>query len=244
MMIFPCKMTVIAGFIPAIQRLFGFVGFLDCRNKSGNDTTSFIAALVVVIAFLSGLLLSPFAAHAEDATTHANIQTSKGNIVVELAAEAAPATVANFLEYAEAGHFDRTIFHRVVRGYVIQGGGFSQYFNERPTRDPIPYEGDNGLKNVRGTIAMARTLDEDSAQAQWFINLRDNEKLDHRVTDLGPIYGYAVFGRVVEGMDIADAIGAVETGEGGPFDAEVPVEPIIILRVDPIEWDIEATPAE
>ena len=165
-------------------------------------------------------------------------------IVVELNADAAPATVANFLDYAEAGHYDRTIFHRVVRGYVIQGGGYSQYFNERPVRDPIPYEGDNGLTNERGTIAMARGDDEDSAQAQWFINLRDNEELDHRVTDLGPIFGYAVFGRVVEGMDVADMIGAVETGPGGPFDAEAPTEPVTILRVDPIEWDVEDAPAD
>ena len=178
------------------------------------------------------------AAGAEETPTHANIQTSQGNIVVALDAEAAPATVANFFQYAKAGHYDRTIFHRVVRGYVIQGGGFSQFFNERPTRDPIPYEGNNGLKNVRGTIAMARGDDEDSAEAQWFINLRDNEELDHRVTDLGPIFGYTVFGHVVEGMDVADRIGAVATDEGGPFDAEVPTEPVIILRIDPIEWDV------
>ena len=190
------------------------------------------------------LTLASVSAQAADTPTHANIQTSKGNIVVELNADAAPATVTNFLEYAGAGHYDRTIFHRVVRGYVIQGGGYSQYFNERPVRDPIPYEGDNGLTNERGTIAMARGDDEDSAQAQWFINLRDNEELDHRVTDLGPIFGYTVFGRVVEGMDVADMIGAVETGPGGPFDAEAPVEPVTILRVDPIEWDVEDAPAD
>ncbi len=204
--------------------------------KVMKSAVKYITACVVLFASLQTL--------ADELPTHANIQTSKGNIVVALDTEAAPATVANFLGYAGAGHFDRTIFHRVVRGYVIQGGGFSQYFNERPTRDPIPYEGDNGLKNTRRTIAMARGNDEDSAQAQWFINLRDNEDLDHRVTDLGPIFGYAVFGHVVEGMDIADAIGAVETGEGGPFDAEVPVEPIIILRVDPIEWDAAPDPPE
>lgn len=209
-------------------------------GTNGMKPEKFRIALAGIAIFAMGLK----AAYAEDAVTHANIQTSKGNIVVALDAEAAPATVANFLEYAKAGHFDRTIFHRVVRGYVIQGGGYSRYFNERPTRDPIPYEGDNGLANTRGTIAMARGEDEDSAQAQWFINLRDNEELDHRVTDLGPIYGYTVFGTVVEGMDIADMIGAVETGPGGPFDAEVPAEPIVILRVDPIEWDDAAASAE
>ncbi len=214
-----------------------------CFGRNKRAARQLMKSAIKLFTVMLALIAST-AAVAEDPPTHANIQTSKGNIVVELNTEAAPATVANFMEYAEAGHFDRTIFHRVVRGYVIQGGGFSQYFNERPTRDPILYEGDNGLKNLRGTIAMARGQDEDSAQAQWFINLRDNEELDHRVTDLGPIFGYAVFGRVVEGMDIADNIGAVETGEGGPFDAEVPAEPIIILRVDHIEWDIAPPPAE
>jgi peptidyl-prolyl cis-trans isomerase B (cyclophilin B) len=180
-----------------------------------------------IISFF--LTIAPaFAAEA----THAKIQTSMGDIVVELYADKAPESTANFLQYAKSGHYDRTIFHRVVKDYVIQGGGFSKYFNERSTREPIAYEGDNGLKNTRGTIAMARGDKPGSAQAQWFINLRDNPKLDHRVTDLGPIYGYAVFGRVVEGMDVADAIGAVATGEGGQFDAEVPVEPVVILRVD------------
>ena len=174
---------------------------------------------------------------AEEAPLYANIQTSKGNIVVELDAQAAPQTVDNFLEYAKSGHYDRTIFHRIVNGFVIQGGGYSQYFNERPTRDPVPYEGDNGLKNVRGTIAMARGDNRNSAQAQWYVNLRDNPDLDHKEFEGLPVYGYAVFGRVVEGMDVADAIGAVETGPGGPFDAEVPFEPIFILRVDPIDWE-------
>ena len=159
-----------------------------------------------------------------------------GDIVVELYPQTAPATVANFLEYATSGHYDRTLIHRVVKGYVIQGGGYSKLFTERNTRDPIPYEGDKGLKNERGTIAMARGDKPESAEAQWCINLQDNPKLDHRVTDLGPIYGYAVFGRVVEGMDVADAIGMVETGPGGDFDAEVPVEPILIERVDPVAW--------
>lgn len=173
--------------------------------------------------------------HAQDAA-HAKIQTTMGDMIVELAPDTAPATVANFLEYATSGHYDRTLIHRVVQDYVIQGGGYSTLYTERALRDPIPYEGDKGLKNLRGTIAMARGDRPDSAQAQWFINLRDNEELDHRVTDLGPIYGYAVFGRVVDGMDIADAIGNVATGPGGPFDAEAPLEKIFITRIDPVEW--------
>ncbi|GAB4527122.1 MAG: peptidylprolyl isomerase [Amphiplicatus sp.] len=187
-----------------------------------------IAALAAAIFCLFGFAV------AEDAP-RARIATGMGDIMVELYPDKAPATVENFLRYAKDGHYDRTLVHRVVSGFVIQGGGYSRLFTERPTRDPIPYEGDNGLKNERGTIAMARTDDPNSAAAQWFINLADNPKLDHRVTDLGPIYGYTVFGRVIEGMDVVDAIGAVPTGPGGPFAAEVPVEPVIIERVDLIE---------
>ncbi len=195
-----------------------------------------MSKLVATIVLFFLAVAPAFAAEA----TYAKIQTSMGDIVVELYADKAPGTSTNFLQYAKSGHYDRTIFHRVVKGYVIQGGGFSQYFNERSPRDPVAYEGDNGLKNTRGAIAMARGGKPGSAQAQWFINLRDNPELDHRVTDLGTIYGYAVFGRVVEGMDVADAIGERETDEGGPFDAEVPVEPVLILRVDGVEFSNDA----
>ncbi len=188
----------------------------------------------MIIAFAVLLAVAP-SGHAQ-AATHAKIQTSMGDIIVELYPEQAPATAANFLDYATSGHYDRTLFHRVVKGYVIQGGGYSRLYTERVMRDPIAYEGDNGLKNTRGTIAMARGDDPDSAQSQWFINLRDNVRFDHRVTDLGPIYGYAVFGRVVDGIDVADAIGEVATGEAGPFDEDVPLEQIFILRVDPVDW--------
>lgn len=193
------------------------------------------ARLFSVIAMLV-MLLAPAA--AQEATL-AKIETSMGDIVVELYPDKAPATVENFLQYATEGHYDRTIFHRVVPGYVIQGGGYSKYFNERPLRGPVAYEGDNGLKNVRGTIAMARGDDKDSAQAQWFINLKHNDELDHRVVEGLPLYGYAVFGRVVDGVEVVDAIGSVETGPGGPFEAEVPVESITILRVDPVEAPAE-----
>jgi len=188
--------------------------------------------MLIRFAFLF-LALGISVAQAEDAT-HAKIQTSMGDIIVELYPDRAPASVENFLHYAKSGHYDRTIFHRVVKGYVIQGGGFSQYFNERSPRDPIAYEGGKGLKNERGTIAMARDDDPGSTQAQWFINLRDNEELDHKMVEGLPLHGYAVFGSVFEGMDVADAIGNVRTGPGGPFDAEVPVEPVIILRIDRI----------
>ncbi len=189
---------------------------------------------VVMISFV--LFYWTPANATDEAETHAKIQTSMGDIVVELYPDKAPVTVENFLEYASSGHYDRTIIHRVVRGFVIQGGGFSRFLTERPTRDPIPYEGDNGLKNVRGTIVMARSDHRDSAAAQWFINLRDNPDLDHKMFEGLPVYGYTVFGRVVEGMDVADAIGEVETGPGGVFEGEVPVDPVIINRVDPIDW--------
>ncbi len=173
-------------------------------------------------------------------TLFAKIATSKGDILVELYPEQAPRTVGNFLEYAEAGFYDRLIFHRVVAGFVIQGGGYNQYYAERPTGKSIPYEGDNGLKNYRGTIAMARGSHPESATSQWYVNLKDNEGLDHFVNDLGPRYGYAVFGRVIEGMEVADAIGAIATGAGGPFDKEVPVETVTILRVDKIDQSAPA----
>ena len=169
------------------------------------------------------------AAYAADLV---KIETSMGDITVELDRENAPQTVANFLDYANSGHYDRTIIHRVVTGYVIQGGGFSKYFNERPLRDPIPYEGDNGLKNLRGAIAMARGDSRDSAQSQWFINVKDNPELDHKIFEGAPLYGYSVFGRVIDGLDVVDAIAAVETGPGGDFVSEVPIEPIIVMRVD------------
>lgn len=179
-------------------------------------------------------MLAVVATPAAAAETYARISTSKGDIIVALDAEKAPATVENFLRYATDGHYDRTLMHRIVAGFVIQGGGYSRAFTERPTRPPVKYEGDNGLKNVRGAIAMARTSDPQSAAAQWYINLRDNPGLDHQVNDLGPKYGYTVFGRVTAGMDVVDAIGAVATGPGGPFDAEVPVEPVVVNRIDAI----------
>ena len=200
-------------------------------------------SLVMAVVFMTGIALNS-SVRADDETevskvpavSHVKVQTSMGDFVVALEPEKAPVTVANFVTYMESGHFDRTIFHRVVPGFVIQGGGYSRYFTERRTREEIIYEGDNGLKNVRGSIAMARTSDPNSATAQWFINLRDNEALDHSIGEYGPIAGYAVFGNVVSGMEIVDAIGSVATGEGGPFEAEVPIEQIVIERVDAVEW--------
>jgi cyclophilin family peptidyl-prolyl cis-trans isomerase len=157
------------------------------------------------------------------------IQTDKGQIVVELFADKAPQTVANFLAYTDSGHFDGTIFHRVIPGFMIQGGGFTASMNQKPTRDTIQNEADNGLKNSRGTLAMARTNDPHSASSQFFINLVDNGGLDH--TGKSPSgWGYAVFGQVVEGMEAVDAIAKVKTGRSGGH-GDVPVEPVVIESV-------------
>jgi cyclophilin family peptidyl-prolyl cis-trans isomerase len=194
--------------------------------------------LMRTLSIAIAVAMSLMAAAAAESAAHAKISTSKGDIIVELDPVKAPKTVVNFLQYAGEGHYDRTLFHRIARGFVIQGGGYSRLFTERPTREPVPYEGANGLKNLRGTIAMARLDDPNSATAQWYINLKNNPKLDHLVDQYGTRYGYTVFGKVIAGMDVVDAIGAVETGPGGPFDEEVPLEPIFIERVDPTPWPL------
>lgn len=152
--------------------------------------------------------------------------TSMGTIVLELDATAAPITTENFKAYTEAGFFDGTIFHRVIPGFMAQGGGFTPDMKQKPTNPPIKNEADNGLKNLRGTVAMARTGVVDSATAQFFINLVDNSFLDHTAkTPQG--YGYAVFGKVVSGMDVVDAIAAVPTTTQGQFQ-DVPQTPVAI----------------
>jgi len=155
--------------------------------------------------------------------------TSKGVIKLELDAENAPITVANFLEYVKSGHFEGTIFHRVIPGFVIQGGGLQSGMREKPTNAPIENEADNGLKNLTGTICMARTNDPHSATSQFFINLKDNSFLDHTGKNAQG-WGYAVFGKVTEGMDVVEAIAAVRTGNAGHHQ-DVPVEDIVIEKV-------------
>ncbi len=169
------------------------------------------------------------------ASSYVLISTSKGDMTVELYADKAPLAVANFLQYAADGHYDGTVFHRVVEKFVIQGGGYTQTYEERPARAPIAYEGDNGLPNFRSTLSAARGKNPNSATSQWLVNLRDNqERLDHVAGDAGPRYGYAVFGRVIRGMDVADAIGLLPTGPAGPFAEEVPILPVIVTRVEPL----------
>ncbi len=162
-------------------------------------------------------------------TVKVQIETTLGNIIIELYPDKAPVSVENFLKYVDDGFYKGTIFHRVIKDFVIQGGGFTQEMVQKPTRSPIKNEASNGLKNDRGTIAMARTTVIDSATSQFYINLKNNDFLNHR--DNSPQgFGYAVFGKVVEGMDVVDKIGSVPTGikAGMP---DVPLTPVIIKDI-------------
>ncbi|EXC91116.1 peptidyl-prolyl cis-trans isomerase cyp18 [Acinetobacter baumannii 1051830] len=154
------------------------------------------------------------------------LNTNKGRIVLELNTEKAPKTAANFLEYVRDGFYDGVIFHRVIDGFMIQGGGFDENFKEKATRDAIENEADNGLSNDVGTIAMARTQAPHSASAQFFINVKNNSFLNH-TSKTAQGWGYAVFGKVVEGMDVVEAIKGVRTGNRG-YHADVPLENVVI----------------
>ena len=180
------------------------------------------------IAGLLALNLNAYA--AESAKPRVRIATNLGAIEVELDRARAPKTVANFLQYAESGFYNQTLFHRVIPNFMIQGGGFAPGMRQKPTRAPIPNEADNGLKNTAGTIAMARTGDPDSATAQFFINTADNPALDHRGKNPAG-WGYAVFGRVTRGQDVVKKIAGAETRRFGPHQ-DVPVRDVVIERVD------------
>jgi len=158
------------------------------------------------------------------------LHTNHGVITLELDADKAPVTVENFLGYVKAGHYDNTVFHRVIDGFMIQGGGFEPGMKQKPTGEQIKNEADNGLKNDRGTIAMARTQAPHSATAQFFINVADNDFLNFRSPDLQG-WGYCVFGRVTEGMDVVDSIRKVKTGSSG-FHQDVPKEDVVIERAE------------
>jgi len=168
---------------------------------------------------------------AQAANPQVDLETSAGKIRLELYPEAAPKTVENFLGYVKAKHYDGTQFHRVIPGFMIQGGGFTADFKQKPTKPPVPNEAEQsskaGLLNVPGTVAMARTSDPNSATAQFFINVADNKPLNFReATPQG--YGYTVFGKVIEGMDVVDKIAATPTGAAGPFPRDVPRERVVI----------------
>ena len=155
-----------------------------------------------------------------------HFETTLGNFTIELFEKEAPETVVNFLKYIDSGFFDGTIFHRIVPGFVIQGGGFTEDMSQKRTQPPIKNEANNGLKNLRGTLSMARTNDINSATSQFFVNLKDNDFLDHKPGN----FGYAVFARITDGMDVVDKIAAVATGRRRGFD-DVPTEAVVMKRV-------------
>lgn len=182
-------------------------------------------------ACLGCILVGTLAQHAfAEGNTMVVIKTSKGDIKLELFADKSPVTVENFLTYVKDGHYNGTVFHRVISGFMIQGGGMDANMKEKKTRAPIKNEASNGVSNKKYTIAMARTNDPDSATAQFFINLVDNGPLDANARSAG----YAVFGQVVEGTEIVEAIGKVKTGNRG-FHQDVPVEPITIESISVVE---------
>jgi cyclophilin family peptidyl-prolyl cis-trans isomerase len=153
-------------------------------------------------------------------------ETTLGNFTVELYDDKAPLSAENFLKYVDEGFFDGTVFHRIVPGFVIQGGGFTEDMTQKKTHSPVKNEADNGVKNTRGTLSMARTNDINSATSQFFVNLKDNDFLDHTRGN----FGYAVFGKVTEGMDVIDKIAAVKTGRRRGFE-DVPLDPVIMTSV-------------
>lgn len=182
-------------------------------------TTHRIASLLLCASALAAPLLA--------VAQNVKLSTDKGDIVIALDAAKAPKTVENFLTYVKAGHYDGTVFHRVINGFMIQGGGMTAGLQEKPTRPPIPLESKNGLSNVRGTIAMARTSDPMSATSQFFINVADNARLDAANSPDGN--GYAVFGKVVSGMEVVDKIRTVATGSKAGHQ-NVPLEPVTIKK--------------
>lgn len=188
--------------------------------------------LIPVLLTILSLLAAPVARADDLPRPKVRMETSAGAFTLELRPDMAPETVANFLRYVEDGFYDGTVFHRVIAGFMIQGGGFDKTLTRRPTRPPIVNEARAELPNLRGTIAMARTRDPDSATSQFFINLVDNRFLDAGVN--GP--GYAVFGKVVEGMEVVDAIARVRTGYTRGM-SDVPVEPMVIRTATLVSGD-------
>lgn len=163
-------------------------------------------------------------------STTVNVETSLGSFQIELDSEHAPNSVTNFLRYVDESYYDGTIFHRVIPTFMIQGGGYDTSYEKKAVHAPIENEADNGLKNLRGTVAMARTGDPHSATAQFFVNVVDSEFLNHTGKS-GPNWGYAVFGKVTSGMEVVDQIRATATGAGGPFPKDAPLEQVTILSI-------------
>lgn len=207
--------------VPVVPRLYNQdTRSIHCFSKELSMFKSTLAAAATVFA-LSALSATAFAAKGDP---HVLLTTSAGNIELELNSQKAPVSVRNFLDYVNSGFYNHTLFHRVTPGFMIQGGGFTEDMNQKQPNSPIKNEADNGLLNTRGTIAMARTADKDSATSQFFINVADNAFLDHGQRD----FGYAVFGKVIKGMDVAEKISQVPTHNIGPYQ-NVPSKPIVIL---------------
>ncbi len=204
---------------------------------------SFLAAVLFAFGWSSARAQTSPAAPAVAAQTapapavpaqtepQVRISTSMGDITVELDRTHAPVSVDNFLRYVKEGHYDGTLVYRVAPGFVMQAGSFDSPTHQRDVHDPIVLEANNGLSNLRGTIAMAREAAPNTAAAEFFINLVDNTRLDHHADDPGNTTGYAVFGHVVSGMDVVDKIGAVPVGDNGPMPGQAPVTPIVISKV-------------
>ena len=188
---------------------------------------------IILIKYIASILLLIFTTQAYSAQ-QVNMQTNVGTIVIELNAEKAPKSVANFVKYVKKGFYNGTIFHRVIGNFMIQGGGYTPDYKEKPTRASITNEANNGLKNERGTIALARTSNPHSAAAQFFINVVDSAFLNHTAPNIRG-WGYAVFGKVVKGVDVVDKIRNVKTGRGGSFRTDVPQTPIIIEKMSMVE---------
>jgi peptidyl-prolyl cis-trans isomerase A (cyclophilin A) len=192
----------------------------------------------ILAILLTALLACTTVSHAQDApaevareTSRVRVKTNMGSFVIELDAARAPLTVANFLEYVRAGHYNGTIFHRIIGTFVVQGGGFDAKYVEKPTRHGIPNESGNGLSNRRGTVGLARTAEPHSGNSQFYLNLADNATLDPQPSR----WGYAVFGRIVDGMETVDDIGAVATGAVGPFEHDAPLKPIVIESIEELK---------
>ena len=192
-----------------------------------NSGTTMKILLGVICALLGSATV--FAANPQ-----VEIRTSLGAVTVELYPDKAPKTVENFLQYVKSGFYRDSIFHRVIPGFMVQGGGFSKAMEQRPTRDPVAIESANGLKNDKGTVAMARTQDPNSATAQFFINVADNAFLNY-TAPTGRGYGYTVFGKVIEGMSVIEQIAQVPTGAGGPFPQDVPRQQVVIEDMTMVE---------
>lgn len=186
-----------------------------------------------LLLIFSALTLTFHLQLAQAANPKVKMETSKGSIIIELYADKAPLSVANFLNYVKTGAYDGTIFHRVIKDFMNQGGGFTADYEKVKIGDPITNEAYNGLKNLKYTVAMARTNEPHSATNQFFINTKDNDFLDHTQKSMRG-WGYAVFGAVIEGQNVVGAISRVQTGPGGPFSSDVPRTPVIIEKVSVI----------